>query len=513
MSNSQSSNNKRIAKNTILLYFRMFLTMAISLYTSRVVLEVLGVEDFGIYNVVGGIVAMLAFFNSSLATSTQRFLNYAIGRNETENLKTIFSNAKIAHILIGVITIFIVEIIGLWLIYNKLDIPKHQFDAAIYVFHFSVASFFITIISSPYNAAIIAHERMDVYAYFSIFEVILKLLVVYFLYVISYNKLVVYGILQFSLTLIIRFAYNWYCTRNFYECKGKYVFSITIFKQLFVFSGWMIFGCVSDTLSKQGINVLINVFFGPALNASRAIAIQVQSAVNVFVTNFMTAVKPQIIKSYAAKEYEGMYKLVFSSSKFSYYLLLLLSLPILYYTEYLLMLWLKNPPEQSVIFTQLVVIELLISSSYVPIAQINQASGKIKNYQLSISVIYILTFMLSYILFYIGKPAYYTFIVSIFFATLGLFVRLFVLKYENKFPVKEYLFKVTIPLIVPTVILFCIYYVIKQSLNNVSVSSFVLSVIAGTILSIFIIYCIGLNNTERVFLKKNVMSIYKKIKI
>ena len=280
-----AENNKRIAKNTLLLYLRLLFIMVVSLYTSRVVLNTLGVEDFGIYNVVGGVVAMLAFFNSSMTTSTQRFLNYEMGKHNENSLQDVFINSINAHYLIGLISILVLETIGLWFIYNKLNIPASQFDAALWVFHCSVLSLFVSIISTPYNAAIIANEKMEVYAYFSIIEAILKLLIVYLLVVISFNKLKLYGVLLLCVSIVMRVLYNWYCIKNFKECTYKLKYSANLIKQMLSFSGWMLFGCVSSMLSTQGVNILINIFFGPVFNAARAIAVQVQSAVNSFVGN------------------------------------------------------------------------------------------------------------------------------------------------------------------------------------------------------------------------------------
>ena len=342
---SDTANNTRIAKNTLLLYFRMLFSMVVALYTSRVVLNTLGVEDFGIYNVVGGIVSMLSFFNSSMGTSTQRFLNYEMGRNNNEGLRNVFINAVNAHYLIGIVTVIGLETVGLWFVYNKLNIPVEQFGAAVWVYHCSVLSLFVSIISTPYNAAIIANEQMGVYAYYSIIEVVLKLLIVYLLVVIPYNKLIVYGLLSLGVSLLMRILYNVYCIRNFTECKYQWKWNVQLMKKMFFFSGWMLFGCISDMLSKQGVNVLINIFFGPVFNAARAIAVQVQAAINNFVINFMTAVRPQIIKSYSAGEYLHMYRLVFSSSKLSFYLLFVLTTPVLIYTDFILQWWLKQVPE------------------------------------------------------------------------------------------------------------------------------------------------------------------------
>lgn len=510
MANQVSNTNSRIAKNTLLLYFRMLFTMAVSLYTSRVVLNTLGVEDFGVYNVVGGIVSMLTFFNSSMSTSTQRFLNYEMGQNNSSGLRDVFVNAVNAHYLIGIITVIGLETVGLWFVYNKLNIPSGQFEAALWVFHCSVLSLFVSIISTPYNAAIIANERMGVYAYYSVVEVLLKLLIVYLLVVIPYNKLIVYGVLTLAVSVIMRLLYNVYCLRNFVECKYKWGWNMQLMKKMFFFSGWMLFGCISDMLSKQGVNVLINIFFGPVFNAARAIAVQVQTAVNSFVANFMTAVRPQIIKNYSAGEYEHMYRLVFSASKLSFYLLFILTTPVLIYTDFILELWLKIVPEYCVIFTRLILIELLISSAYVPIAQINQASGKIRNYQLAISIIFLVSFVMTYILFNIGMPVYSTFILSVILSVIGLFVRVIILKHDNAFPASAYLLKVMLPLI-PTAGLSLVLPILIYKYTETSFLIFLFNSVVGVVFSILLIWMFGLDRVEKSFIAEKINSrIHKK---
>lgn len=501
---SQSSNNNtRIAKNTLLLYFRMLFTMAVVLYTSRVVLNVLGVEDFGIYNVVGGVVSMLSFFNSSMATSTQRFLNYEMGQNNDEGLRKIFVNAVNAHYLIGIITVIGLETIGLWFVYNKLNIPAGQFDAAVWVYHCSVLSLFVSIISTPYNAAIIANERMAIYAYYSIIEVVLKLLIVYLLVVIPYNKLFVYGLLTLGVSVAMQILYAFYCIRNFKECRYQWRWDMSLMKKMFFFSGWMLFGCISDMLSKQGVNVLINIFFGPVFNAARAIAVQVQAAVNSFVINFMTAVRPQIIKSYSVKDYSRMYRLVFSSSKLSFYLLFILTTPVMLYTDLILQLWLKQVPEYCVLFTRLVLLELLISSAYVPIAQINQASGKIKNYQMAISVIFLVSFILTYVLYEIGMPVYITFILSVALAVLGLFVRVIILNRDNDFPASTYLLKVMLPLM-PVAALSLVIPILICQFTDTTMLTFVINSCVSVASSITVIWLVGLDKTEKSFITEKI---------
>lgn len=328
----KSENNKRIAKNTFLLYFRMLFTMGVSLYTSRVVLNTLGVEDFGIYNVVGGVVVMFSFLNSSLATATQRFLNYEMGQGNALKLEKVFSIALTGHYLIALSVILLAETIGLWFVSTQLEIPAERMHAALWVYQFSILTLAVSIISVPYNAVIIAHERMKVFAYVSIAEVSLKLTVVFLLVYLSFDKLVLYAFLLLVVAVIVRMIYATYCKRNFTECKYRFIFEKDLFAQMFCFSGWMFTGTLSNLFSSQGVNILINMFFGPIQNAARGIAYQIQGTVNAFVTNFMVAVQPQIVKSYSQGNYSYMYKLVFMASRYSFYLLFLLSLPVLLQT-------------------------------------------------------------------------------------------------------------------------------------------------------------------------------------
>ena len=490
----------------------MLFIMAIAFYTTRVVLETLGVDDFGIFNVVGGVVSMLAFFNSSMATSTQRFLNYEMGLNNEATLRKVFSNAVNAHSLIGGFALIVLETIGLWFVYNKLNIPVSQHSSAIWVYQCAVVSFIISIITTPYNAAIIANERMNIYAYFSIIEGVLKLLIVFLLVWLPFsNKLKLYAVLLLVVTTVIQAFYAIYCTTHFKECRYELSWDLGLIKRLFSFTGWMLFGCISNMLSTQGVSILINLFYGVVFNTSRAIAVQIQQAINTFVTNFMTAVKPQIIKSYAAGEKQQMYRLVFSSSKLSYYLLFVLSLPVLLYTEYILKIWLGQVPEYCVIFTRLVLIDLLINSAYTPIAQVNQASGKIRNYQLSISILYLLVFAITYMIYKLGAPVYSTFIVSIIISVLGLFVRIYILKKEDAFPAEEYVQKVMFPL-VPVSLCALIIPISLYLLLDITLVTFIINVAVCIFCSIICIWKLGLNIQERSFVYNQIKSVCARLK-
>lgn len=301
---SNSENNKRIVRNTAALYVRMLLMMAISLYTSRVVLQTLGVVDYGIYNVVGGVVTMIAFLNGALSTATQRYLNYEMGKGNSDGLSKVFSMSFWCFCMIALAAVIVAETVGLWFVINKLNIPAERADVALWVYHISVLTFVVELLVVPYKASIIAHEKMSVYAYISIAEVSLKLILIYLLVVIDADKLRLYASMMFIATLLICYIDKLYCSRHFAECNVRLVWDRMLFKGLFSFSGWMLVGTITYILSTQGVNMLINIFFGAAVNAARGIALQVSNAINSFVTNFMMAVRPQIVKSYANGEHE-----------------------------------------------------------------------------------------------------------------------------------------------------------------------------------------------------------------
>ena len=328
-----SANNKRIAKNTLLLYFRMLLIMAVTLYTSRVVLATLGVEDFGIYNVIGGVVAMFSVISGSLSSAISRFITYELGRGNKERLKVIFSSSVVIQVCLALLICILAELGGVWFLNNKMNIPMERMDAANWVLQCSIVTFMINLISVPYNAAIIAHERMKAFAYVSILEAILKLAVVFVLYLSSFDKLATYAVLLVAVAIIIRLIYGYYCKKHFEECKFHFVYDKSVLKDIGGFAGWNFIGSASGILRDQGGNIVINLFCGPAVNAARGIATQVQNAVYGFASNFMTALNPQITKNYAIGNRDYLMFLLYQGSRFSFYLLLLLSLPILLNTK------------------------------------------------------------------------------------------------------------------------------------------------------------------------------------
>jgi O-antigen/teichoic acid export membrane protein len=478
--------------------------MIISLYTSRIVLQVLGIDDFGIYNVVGGVVMLLGFFNHSMLTSVQRFLNYEMGKENHKRLSDIFSTSLTGHYLMALIILILSETVGLWLVYHSLVIPPERFHAALWVYHFSVFTFVINILTSPYNAAIIAHERMGIYAALSITDVISKLAIACLISLVAWDKLQLYAVLLFAAALVVRPVYVLYCRKNFPECSGRFLWDAGLLKKIFGFSGWMLLGSSSDTFSSQGVTIVINQFFAPACNTARALAQQVSVVVYNFAGNFMLAVRPSVVRAYSRNETDYMYRLVFFSSKISFYLLFIMILPILLQTEYVLHLWLGKVPEHSVLFMQLALAETLITSAHVPIAAVSQASGKIKYFQLIISACSILIFGLTCLFYSFGFPAETAYFIAIGAAAAGLFARLLDLRKTVRFPVRDYLSKVAFRLVAVAVcsVIFPVLYM--QLSADFPLLNFICTV-AISILSVSLFFWLfGLNRFEKQLLKKSI---------
>lgn len=493
-----------------MLYCRMFLMMAVSLYASRVILNALGATDYGIYNVVGGIVAMLGFFNTSISTSTQRFLNVAMTKKSNVSICESFTAAVNVHIIIGIITVILLETIGLWFVKNKLVIPQGQLNIALWVFHYSVISFFITIVSAPYNAALIAYERMTAFAVLSIADVCIKLGIAFVIDGYAGQRLELYSLLLLIETIIMRFLYSCYCKKALKEIHYEYVLNMKLLKSIMYFSVWMIFGCLAEVLSTQGVNMLINMFFGPILNASRAIAVQVQSSIALFSAYFIISVNPQIVKSYSSGEKESSYKLVFSASKISFFLMLIFIVPLSLRSQQVLELWLGKVPEYTAIFVNIILIEYLVRSSYSPLAQIIQAAGNIRVYQLVISLLFVITFVSTYWVYKIGYPVYATFVISAFVAIVGLFVRLFIIRYQLQFPSSLYLKKVSLPLFFVALVTYVIGFIINQFFSETFIG-LVLLVLVVSIINACLIWFIGFNKFEKKFIISKVITLKNKL--
>lgn len=396
------TNNRTIAKNTIFLYFRMMFTMLVSLYTSRVILDVLGIDDYGIYQAVGGVVAMLAFVNGALANGTSRFITFELGKGCYEKLKKTFSTLLWANTGLALLVVLLAETIGFWFVCNKLVIPDERASAAMIVYHLSIVTCFFQLVLVPFNASIIAHEKMDVYAYISIIEVSLKLGICYMLNIGGLDKLVTYASLLCFVQVSLVIFYIVYCIRNFLETRPTLLLDKTILKEVIGYSSWSLIASTSISLNTQGATILVNMFFSPAVVSARAIANQVNMAANQFIQNFRTAANPQIVKKYAMGDIEGSKKLLLSSTKFSFYLMLALALPICLVADELLGIWLKEVPEYTTIFLQIAIITSLFQVFDTSFYTALYAKGRIKENALTSPTLGLLVFPLVYLLFKLG---------------------------------------------------------------------------------------------------------------
>ena len=493
-----SSANKRIAKNTLVLYVRMLFTMGISLFTSRVILQTLGVEDYGISSVVGGVISMFTFINAAMVSSTQRYLNFELVRGDANQLRSVFSTSLQIHALIALAIIVLSETVGLWFLNEKLVIPEARMNAAMWVYQCSILSCAVSIMSTPYNAVIVAHEKMSAFAYISILDVSLKLLVVYLLVVLPFDKLIILAILNLLVQLFIRYIYTLYCHRHFPESYFQFWFNKTLFKEMFGFAGWSFWGNLAAILYTQGLNMMLNIFFGPIVNAARGIAVQVQSAVQQFVGGFQTALNPQITKNYASNNLPQMHSLMFRSARFSFLLLFFLSLPVLMETNFILTLWLKTVPDDAVIFTQIMICISLIYTTANPCVIANQATGKVKIYQMVVGGILLLILPISYVVLKLGAPAYSVFIVHFCIESVAQFSRMYMLRNLIHLPLWQYMKNIYIPIVSTVAISIILPLVVRMQvaegwLRFLAVGfTCVLSVGASS-------YFIGFTKQERVF--------------
>lgn len=491
-----TQNNKRIAKNTLLLYLRMFFIMAVTLFTSRVVLKTLGVVDFGIYNVVGGVVAMMGILNGAMSVSTQRYLTFELGKNDILKLRQVFSMCLTIFALLSLVILVLAETIGLWFLNTRMVIPDDRIVAANWVYQFSILSCIFSLLTNPYNATIIARERMNVYAYVGVLEVMLKFGVVYLLLIIPVDRLEMYGCLILLSQVIVSFSYIIYCVKHFPESRYYFYWDKSLFKELISYSGWNLFGSISGLVKSQGLNILLNLFFNPTVNAARGIAYQVNAAISQFFTNFYTAVRPQITKYYAQKDLENMFILVFRSSKMSYFLILLISLPIIIETPFIIDLWLGQLPDYVVSFVRLIVIITAVDAMASPLMTTAHATGKIAFYQFSVGSVTMLNIPISYFLLYTGGEPTIVFIVSLCLSVFNLFLRLWIVKRLVDFPVVRYIKDVIMISFIVTVVallipLICYLYLDDNVLNSIIICFLaVFSVL-------FSAYFIGLNHLEK----------------
>jgi O-antigen/teichoic acid export membrane protein len=490
------TSNKRIAKNTIMLYIRMLFVMFVSLYTSRIILDVLGIDDYGIFNVVGGVVAMFGFLNASMVVAVQRFLSFEIGKDNLEQQQKIFNISLIVHIVIALIVFILAETIGLWVVKTQLTIPPDRLNAAIWVYHFAVLSTMLTIIQVPYNAAIISNEKMTIYAYIGILEVVLRLVIVYILLIGTIDKLVLYGGLTFCVSAVIMLITIIYCFKKISGIRLGFLWDKQLFKKLMSFAGWSILGESAWVFALQGVNIVLNIFFNPAINTARGISYQVTGAISRFSANFQTAVNPQIIKTYAVEDFASMNSLIFRGTRFSYYVLFLMALPIFLEIEQILGLWLVEVPPYTAIFCRLVIINALIDVLSNLLTTAVRASGKIAKYQLIVSLLLVSNFPISYLILKLGGEPQSTLYVYGIIAIILLTVRLILVNKMISFPIKGFLQKVIFPIFIVTItssILPYAYYL----LANESILRLMLTVLISVVCVGASAFFLGMEKGER----------------
>ena len=496
---STRARNSRIVQNTLLLYSRMLLIMAVTLYTSRVVLGILGLEDFGIYNIVGGVVVLFSFVNNAMTTATQRFLNFSLGKNDIAELRRVFSMSVTAHISVALLTILISETVGLWFLLTQMNIPPERMNAAIWCYQFAVLTTCIQIVRVPYNACIIAYEKMSFYAYISFVEVILRLLIVFLLTAGNIDRLVLYSILIAAVALIITYAFKKVCNLKFEVSHYTFFWDFRLYKKLLSFSGWSLMGNAANVGVQQGTNILLNLFYGVVVNSAVGISNQVTNAVYSFVSNFQLAFNPPLVKCYATDDFQTVRKLIYSSSKISYFLLLVISTPLLLYSDYFLSVWLKEVPAYASDFSVLMLIVLFFDALAAPFWITIQASGYIMKYQIIVSTLILLNVPISYIFLKHDCTPITVFYVRV---ALGRAVFLFRLSYLKKvlpFSICDYTKKVLSPILLINTLSFPLVWFLK-SLDM----SLWFSLLIVTIQNLTLIFCIGLSKIERNYILSTV---------
>lgn len=504
-----STSNKRIAKNTLLLYVRMLFMMLVSLYTSRVVLEALGVEDYGIYNVVGGVVAMFSMLSGSLSSAISRFITFELGTGNKEKLARVFSSSVTVQIGLSAIVLILAETVGLWFMNSKMVIPENRIYAANWVYQLSLLTFVINLISIPYNATIIAHERMSAFAYISIFEAVSKLTTAYCIVISPIDRLILYAVMLATIAIIIRLIYGIYCKKRFSECTYRFMYDHDLLKQMFGFAGWNFIGASSALLRDQGGNIVINLFCGPTVNAARGIAFQLNAAIHSFVTNFMTALNPQITKSYASSDHQYMMTLLFQGARLSYYILLLLSLPVIINTHYILQLWLGQVPEHTVMFVQLVLVFGMSESISNPLITAMLATGKIRNYQLVVGGFQMLNLPMSYVLLRLGAIPETVLIVAIVISQFCLVSRLYMLRGMIELKVRDFINKVYFNVIMVTMLSAIIPVALASTFED-NIWNFVASCVIAVASTLLVEFYVGCTIKERQFVLSKVKTIIRK---
>ena len=483
----------------------MFIIMGVSFYTTRVVLQVLGVSDYGIYNTIAAVVVLFAFLNNAMVTTTQRFLNFYLGKGDDKSVSLCFSMSLMVHIIIGLILVIIAEVGGLWFLYFKMSLPLERMDAAFWTLHLAALSLFVNVVRSPYNACMIAYEKMDFYAYISILEAILKLAIVYLLLLLKTDKLILYGILTLLVSVVIMMMYKIYCNKHYHISHFKYCWDKNMFANLFQFSGYSLLGNAANAGTQQGVSMIVNVFAGVTTNAAIGVSGQLSHGIYNFITNFQVAFNPTLIKTYAQNEFEQLKALIFRVSKYSYFLMFIISLPVLIYCEEFLEIWLKTVPEYTPAFCRLTIISLLIDTIAEPLWKTVQASGIIKRYQLTVSFILLFNLPLAYFLLSKGFSPVSVFIVKLILNFLTYIYRFYYTHNLIKLPIIKYIKCTLIPIVSITLLSALVAIVINSTNWHFVVGSVVIGV-----LTIAFVILLGLTSEERIFAVNIIKQRFKK---
>ena len=498
-------NNNHLAKNTMMLYFRTFLIMGVSLYSVRVLIDILGVEDYGIYNVVGGVVISLGVINASLSGASSRFVSYAIGNGNEDLLKKYYSSIKMIHWILAIGVFLLGETLGLWLVMDKLVIPASRLTAALLCFQMCLFTSMISIISVPFNALIMSYERMEIYAYISILEAVLKLGIIFILPYTGFDKLISYGVLLLMTQIIVRICYNFYCLRNYKVAKLKATFDKTVFKEIFSFAGWTFTGQLAYMGYTQGISILLNVFFGPIVNAARGIANQVQTGAGILAKNFQVAIRPQIIKSWAQGDVDNVQYLVIMTSKLGYYLTAFTVFPIILCSKPILSIWIKNVPDHTVAFVNLTLIAMLVESFSNAIIVAVHAVGNIKKFQIYESLVLFMIIPAAYVQLRVLKmSAESVLLMYIVVQILAQIVRLTIVLPMIKMSIKDYLIKIFPRLTTTTIVL-----AVPLLLLDINIASPLVLLFYIVMMCLYVgftVFVLGLSYTERNILKNMILT-------
>lgn len=509
---STQEKNKRIAKNTLLLYCRTFITMCISLFTSRLILEALGIDNYGIYNVVGGFVSMFSIISGSLSSSVSRYLTYGLGKGDLEELKKIFSSSINVQAILALVIILVGETVGVWYVNCEMNLPPDRLYAANWVLQCSVFTFVIGLLSTPYNASIVAHEKMSIYAYFSIIEVALKLIFVYLLFVTPFDKLITYAVLLALISLIMQGSYYIYCKRKFKECHYQFTFDKKKIKGMTSFAWWSFFGNTAYMFNTQGVNMAVNSFFGVVFNAARGIVTQAEGAIMSLVNNFTMAFNPQITKSYAEGNKEYMLTLMNRGAKFSFFLFLFILIPFELCADTILGIWLKEVPDKAPLFLRLSLLcsgTLLLGNSYLTAIF---ATGNIRNYEIAVTVVGCLVFPFSLGAYYLGAPVETSYVIFLFIYNVLVWIRMYYIKKLLSMPITDFVKSVIIPILKVTPIAFLFPFAVWLMLDN-AIVRFIVTIPVSILSTCISIYYLGLQSNEKTLISSKISGLLVKLGI